>query len=476
MEIDAESRAEGSGRISLMPKAAQCSAVVLVSLAAVAAADEWSAIDAGFAAPPAEFRLSQYSGHDGASLPVQQMAEAGIGGVKLFMQRDGYLQSEQAWANASNNIAAAKAAGLQLWMADDNGYPSGMAGGLVVEADPAHEARCLVEVRLDGRGRNDFSLALPSGAEKFVFAYLYPLVGGQPDLTRPRVATVQDGLVTGTGRSGDWTLRAYALRINNEGTQALSTAGQFQTSGRYPNLLSPAAMETFVSLTHEEYGRRLGPLTGQIDTFYSNEPNLMTLWWKIDPLARPDGVRFIPWDSGLSQRFAERHGYNLPPMLPALYGGDDTASKLVRRHFYETVGTVLAQNFSQRITDWGDQNGVRTAGHPLQEEDLYHHVIHYGDMFRFVEPMQIPAADLPMPIAARCGISGCRNSSARSRSIKTGPPSRPCLTRSFTAPYPASPRCRMTSGALSTWRCFPASTSSRPTCSGVIITRPPTAA
>jgi autotransporter-associated beta strand protein len=362
-----------------------------------ASADDWSMIDGGFAIPPAEFRLSQYSGHDGASLPVQQMAEAGIGGVKLFMQRSGYLQSEQAWANASNNIAAVKAAGLQLWLADDNGYPSGMAGGLVVESDPAHEARCLIEVRLDGRGRNDFSLVLPSGAEKFVFAYLYPLVGGQPDLTRPRVATVQDGLVTGTGRSGDWTLRAYALQINNQGTQALSTAAQFQTSGRYPNLLSPAAMETFVSLTHEEYGRHLGPLTGKIDAFYSNEPNLMTLWWKTDPLARPDGVRFIPWDAGLPQRFAERHGYNLPPMLPALYGGTDTMSKLVRRHFYETVGTVLAQNFSQRIADWGDQNSVRTAGHPLQEEDLHYHVIHYGDMFRFVEPMQIPAADLPMP-------------------------------------------------------------------------------
>jgi autotransporter-associated beta strand protein len=325
------------------------------------------------------------------------MAAAGIGGVQLFMQSDGYLQSEQAWANVSNNITAVKDAGLRLWMADDNGYPSGMAGGRVVEADPAHEARCLIEVQLEGRGTGPVSLALPAGAEKFVHAYLYPLVNGQPDLTRPRAFTVQDNLVTGNGRSGDWTLRAFALQVNNEGNQATSTAAQFQTTGRYPNLLNPAAMEAFVSRTHEEYVRRFGSLSGQIDAFYSNEPNLMTSWFTNDPPTRPGGRSFLPWDAALPAVFQQRHGYDLRPMLPALYGGTDTASKLVRRHFHETVGALLAENFSQRIADWGDQNGIRFSGHPLQEEDLVYHVLNHGDMFRFVEPMQIPAVDLPMP-------------------------------------------------------------------------------
>ena len=360
----------------------------------------WTTIDAGFANPPSEFRLGQYSAHDGALLPVEQMAAAGIGGVKLFLQSGGYLQSEQAWANVSNNIAAVKAAGLRLWMADDNGYPSGMAGGRVVEADPAHESRCLVEVKLDGRGRaNPFTLALPAGAEKFVYAYLYPRdSSNQPVVISNQVVPVQTNVVTGTGIRGSWTLRAYALQVNNENTQATSTAAQFQTSGRYPNLLDSAAMQSFVSLTHGEYARRFGPLQGKIDVFYSNEPNLMTLWWSSNPAERPGGVSFLPWDEDFSLRFQEHHGYDMRPFSPSLFtAAADANSKLVRRHFYETVSVVLAQNFSQRIADWADQNGVLSAGHPLQEEDLYYHVIHYGDMFRFVEPMQIPACDLPMP-------------------------------------------------------------------------------
>jgi autotransporter-associated beta strand protein len=364
-----------------------------------ASADGWSMIDGGFATPPAEFRLGQYSAHDGALLPVEQMAAAGIGGVKLFMQSDGYLQTEQAWANVSNNIAAVKAAGLQLWMADDNGYPSGMAGGRVVEADPAYEARCLIEVKLDGRGRaNPFTLTLPAGAEKFVYAYLYPRVNGLLVLDQGVAVPVQTNVVTGTGIKGPWTLRAYALQINDESTQATSTAAAFQTSGRYPDLLDPAAMQTLVSLTHEEYAERFGPLQGKIDAFYSNEPNLMTLWWSGNPAERPGGVSFLPWDGDLSLRFQERHGYDMRPFSPSLFtGATDETSKLVRRHFYETVGAVLAQNFSQRIANWADQNGVLSAGHPLQEEDLYYHVIHYGDMFRFVEPLHVASCDVPMP-------------------------------------------------------------------------------
>ena len=370
---------------------------MLAAVPGQAAVGEWAGVDAGFANPPAEYRLIQFGGHDGAALPVGQMAAAGIGGVQLFMQSDGYLQTEQAWANVSNNITALKAAGLQVWVTDENGYPSGMAGGRVVEASPAQEARCLIEVKLDGTGRTNFSLPLPAGAEKFVFAYLYPRVSGQPDLTRPRVVAVQDGVVTGTGRSGDWTLRAFALQINNTGNQARSTQSQFLTTGRYPDLLDPAAMDTFVSLTHKEYARRFGPLPGKIDAFYSNEPNLMTLWWSGNPSERPGGVRFLPWDADLAARFQQRHGYDLLPNSPALYQGTDSASKLVRRHFYETVGSALAANYSQRIADWADQNGVLAAGHPLQEEDLYYHVIHYGDMFRFVEPMHIASCDVPMP-------------------------------------------------------------------------------
>ena len=358
----------------------------------------WGKIDSEFAHPPAEFRLIQFSQHDGALLPVDKMAEAGIGGIELFMQSFGYLTSDDAWDNVRKNIEAAKKAGLQVWMADDNGYPSGAASGLVVEADPAFEARCLMEVTKDGEGTDAVRLDLPADAEKFVHAFLYPLVDGQPVLERAESVPVQADRVETQGREGPWRLCAFAVAVMYEGNSAKGTVSGFHTTGRSPNLLQAAAAEKFVELTHKEYARRFEPLKDNIDVFVTNEPLLQSQWYEHKPLrARPSGEAFVPWEDDLPRRFREDHGYDLLPRLPALYGGDTPVDKLTRRHFYETVGSILAENFTGRIGTWADANGIRTAGHPVLEEVMIHHVIGYGDFFRFVGEMQIPSLDTPMP-------------------------------------------------------------------------------
>jgi hypothetical protein len=358
----------------------------------------WERIDEGFKSPPNEYRLLQYSRHDGALLPLDKMREYGIGGVMLFMQSDGYLRSDAAWENVKNNIRQIKAAGMQLWMADDNGYPSAMAGGLVVEADPAFEVRCLTPVKKEGEGTREIRLDLPPKAEAFVAAMLYPVKDGQPVLAGGKAVPFEKDHVVATGLEGPWVLYGFAREVNNEGTQAMQTASGFQTSGRYPNLLNAAAMEKFVAMTHAEYERRLGPLAGQIDVFYSNEPNLMSLWFEFPAGSqRPGGVVFVPWDDDLPRRFKEAHGYELVPVLPALFGGNSDEDKLVRLHFYQTVASTLADNFSGRIARWADQHGIRSSGHPLMEESMIHHVINEGDFFEFVGRMQIPACDFGMP-------------------------------------------------------------------------------
>jgi len=358
----------------------------------------WGRVDEGFKNPPNEYRLLQYSGHHPALLPVDKMREYGIGGVMLFMQSDGYLRSDTAWENVRNNIRQIKAAGMQLWMADDNGYPSAQAGGLVVESDPAFEVRCLTPVKKEGEGTQEIRLDLPKKAEAFVAAMLYPVKEGQPVLAEGKAVPFEKDHVLATGLGGPWVLYGFAREVNNEGTQAMQTASGFQTSGRYPNLLNAAAMSKFVDLAHAEYERRLGPLAGQIDVFYSNEPNLMSLWFEFPAGSqRPGGVVFVPWDDDLPRLFKEAHGYELLPRLPALFGGNSDEEKLVRLHFYQTVAATLAENFSGRIAHWADQHGIRSSGHPLMEENMIHHVINEGDFFEFVGRMQIPACDFGMP-------------------------------------------------------------------------------
>jgi hypothetical protein len=56
---------------------------------------EWTRIDSDFRDPPNQYRVVQYSGHEGALLPIAKMREYGIGGVELFLSKHNYLLNEE---------------------------------------------------------------------------------------------------------------------------------------------------------------------------------------------------------------------------------------------------------------------------------------------------------------------------------------------------------------------------------------------
>jgi hypothetical protein len=324
------------------------------------------------------------------------MREYGIGGVELFLSKHNYLRNEEAWANLKTNLEEAKKAGMTVWVCDENGYPSPQAGGLVVAADPAFELRVLAPVSQSGNGPQPVRIDLPEGAEKFVSATLYPVTDGHPDYDAGIDVPVAGDSIQATGLPGPWELHAFVQRINNdEGSPARGTMTGFDTTGHYPNLLNPDAMAKFVDLTHAEYARRLGPLAGQIDLFYTNEPHLGSIWHAAGQ--RPGGAAYLPWHATLPERFRAEHGYDLMPFLPALYEGTDDQAKLARRHFYETVGNMFTENFSGRIARWCEENGVKSGGHLFGEERMDLHVICYGNLFQALQQQQAPGVDVPMP-------------------------------------------------------------------------------
>jgi hypothetical protein len=357
---------------------------------------DWTRIDSEFLNPPNDCRIVQFGGHDGSIVPIAKMREHGIGGVELFMSTHKYLRNEEAWAAMITNIREAKKAGMQVWVADDNGYPSPQAGGLVVEADPKFELRVLAPLVQRGNGPQPVRMDLPPGAEKFVRATLYPVKDGQPDYAAGTELPVQGNFVEATGLPGEWALHAFVQQINNDaGSPARGTMEQFKTTGHYPNLLDPEAMAKFVELTHAEYARRLGPLAGQIDLFYTNEPHPGSIWHTGGE--RPGGVSYLPWSAALPERFRQDHGYDLMPFLPALYAGESDEAKLVRRHFYQTVGNIYAENITGRFARWCEENGVKSGGHLFGEERMDLHVICSGNYFQAMQQQHVPGCDIAMP-------------------------------------------------------------------------------
>ncbi|UCH35240.1 MAG: hypothetical protein JSV65_02495 [Armatimonadota bacterium] len=351
-----------------------------------------------FVNPPTDFRplqiihgfdsLGQDADRIGSGLDA--LAAVGCGGVVANVAWPGYLRDEDRWHTFLLGAEAARRRGLALWLYDEEGYPSGAAGDIVLDGHPELEARGLIGATAEVAPGETARVALPDGAEAWVCAVaLLPAEKGIAE----RVILNVTGSAPIEWRAPDastpWALYCFASRVMFEGTHA--TTNVF-AKRRYVNLLDPRVGRRFVEVTHKEYARRMSPeALAHVAATFTDEPSLIVAYHDTVESWRPGA---LPWCSELPREFADRAGYALEARLPELFLdiGDDYES--VRVAFYRVVSELIAENFFAPIQEWCRANGIASSGHLLCEERLSWHVWFEGDLFRCLRRMDWPGIDV----------------------------------------------------------------------------------
>jgi len=347
-----------------------------------------------FQNPPKEYRIIQYGNPVPAA--IDKFERYGIGGFMTFFHNEMRDPSHRQYADPAKiapMISQAHEKGFQVWLSDDFGYPSGMAGGMVVEENPDYEVRGLVHLKQDGCGRMPVVFEIPDDLERIAAAVMYSIKDGKPDFSSGQVIPVQEKRRVETqGIDGNWQLSVFALKIRDRDSQGQQTMAQFQHSGRYPDLMNPGAMKCFIERMHSRIAAAAGEgFSSKVRGFYTNEPNLMQLHWN---QGSPGPYAYLPWNDLLADKFKQMHGYELIPMLGALYEDDDVGARRVRMHFHQTVAELLSGGFARQIRKWCAEHGVLSSGHFLLDEYLCLHVACYGDLMKFLSEFDIPAFDV----------------------------------------------------------------------------------
>jgi hypothetical protein len=343
-----------------------------------------------FMDPPNEYRLVQYQLNDRT---LERYPRYGIGGFMGFFYKELYQQGPDARSKIGPWVEAANDLGMEVWLADDFGYPSGMAGGMVVQSNPEYEVRGLATRQLQGNGRSATTMELPAGAERFVSATLFAISADGSRRVVDDKPVLEDARVSTGGTAGDWELHAFFTVIRDTDVQAQSTMPQFRHGGRYPDLLNPDAIQSFLNYMHAEILSEIDDPASQVRGFYSNEPNLMQLHWSMT-----DGpFACVSWNADLPDTFQAMHGYDLLPRLADLFEGDDAEARRVRVHYHQTVAKMLTDSFARQIREWCNERGIASSGHFLLNEYLAMHVACYGDLMQFVAEFDVPALDIGIP-------------------------------------------------------------------------------
>ncbi len=243
---------------------------------------------------------------------------------------------------------------MNVWIYDENSYPSGFAGGLVPEVMP--ESR--------GRGLNfKESKQPPKWSSDIVAVYR---INGDAFESVTSAAKAGDRLEDGQ------YLVATEVRAGNS---------PWHGDRCYVNLLSPGVTETFLQQTLEPYRHELGAQFGKrIPGVFTDEPNI-----------HPAGA--LPWSETLAQQFQKRWGYDLLQHLPSLTRPVGDWRK-IRHNYFQVLNEQFIEHWSRPYHDYCQSNHLEWTGHYWDHE--WPNCVGVPDNMAMYAWHQLPAIDCLM--------------------------------------------------------------------------------
>lgn len=229
---------------------------------------------------------------------------------------------------------------MNVWIYDENSYPSGFAGGLVPEAMPESRGQGLAFLE---------SRTSPKWDANTVAVYR---LDQQPGNTS---AQSSEGLDVQTTFE-DVTPRIKAGERLPDATYLVASVKWAETrpwhGGRfYVNLLSPGVTEKFMELTYGPYKEELGGYFGKrIPGIFTDEPNIQPVWGT------------LPWSETICAEFQKRWGYNLLDHLPSLDRSVGDYRK-VRHNYFQVLHELFVERWAKPNHDYCAANNLEWTGH-----------------------------------------------------------------------------------------------------------------
>lgn len=294
-----------------------------------------------------------------------------------------FPNDDTVWRAAADGARAYLDRGMQVWLYDEKGYPSGTAGGYVTEEYPDYIAKGLYCFRywLTIKGPRAYRSDVPGDA--LWRALLLPVGGGDPiDVT---YGLNDKNVLHFDVPAGEYRLLMLAKRRLFDGTHATESHSEPRN---YISLSNRAATQAFINCTHENYKRHLSDCFGRgIPATFTDEPSLIA--WNINKSVWP----MLPWLDSYPDDFYARYGYDFALACVAVVWG--AGEQVIKRRcdFWNFIADTVADSYFATIQQWCHQNGLKSSGHMLEEERLQSHVFNYGSFFRCMQHMDWPGID-----------------------------------------------------------------------------------
>ena len=289
----------------------------------------------------------------------------GYTGVMIVLWNDGDYLNDLFFEKYKMALDAAKEIGLEIILWDENGFPSGHAGGNFEKLYPQHMAKRLdmfAEIIVSDGNKN---YCAPPRGDNFVGAVMMNTntfeIIELPDLNQILP-------------EGSWQIMIFTLETDQPGNLGLS-------KGRLMDYLSEDAVNAFINITHEKYYNRFPEYFGPVIKYaFYDEPS----FWHIS------GGKI--WTVDFNKKFAEKHGYDPIKLYPALFCDIGEATASARNALLAFRSGLYADCYIKTMQKWCEAHKIKLTGH-MDQEEILSPVSISGDLIKVFEHQDIPGID-----------------------------------------------------------------------------------
>ena len=228
---------------------------------------------------------------------------------------------------------AEEAGDMQAWVYDENGWPSGFAGGKLLE-------------NAEDRDR-----------------YLSHWIGGF-DSTATVSYYIDNGALVRT-------------KVPMQGKTYLNVT--VHSAASTADVLNPVVTDKFLKLTHESYKARFGEkMSEKIAGFFTDEPQYQR--WH------------TPYTTMVADYFRENYGQDIFDYIGLLFV-EARGYRTFRYRYWKAMQQLMLNNFSKKVYNWCQANDVKLTGHYVEEISLGYQIMCCAGVMPFYEYEHIPGID-----------------------------------------------------------------------------------
>ena len=326
---------------------------------------------------------------------MQKISECGIRAVCIESRPHPDFCGVSWWEDMDCILEEASKRDMQVWVLDDDHFPTGHANGQIEKRYPELRAWHLVETHLDFMGPAPESMSLVrkmDPEDELLSAYAYRRTGRgeelEPDFL-PLSHCIRGNKLIWNVPEGCW--RVFFLFRSRK------------TVDGYIDMLRPPSVRILLDAVYEPHYERYRRYFGNTFAgFFSDEPRFgNSLFY--DTMERRGfydhrmgmvGLA-MPWREDIPALMAQKLGYDPTPYLPSLWFDVKSIGPQIRYAYMDVITRLYQQNFTQQLGDWCRERGVQYIGHIV--EDMNSHARLWcsaGHYFRSLDGQDMSGIDI----------------------------------------------------------------------------------